>query len=959
MIMYSLLGAVEVRSGDSPIPVTAGRQRAVLAALLLHRNRVVSTAQLIDLLWPGAAPASARVTVQNYVMRLRKTLAAHGAGDRLLTRAPGYTMIVAPGELDLDDFGGLSARARAALDNGDAPAASALAAQALALWRGPALDGIELDLGGEVARLEESRLSTLEIRVTADIAQGRFEAVIPELRSLTGEHPLHEGMWRQLITALDGAGRRAEALAVFQEARRVLADQLGLEPSAALRALEAEILAGRPAAQPPAPAMLVVASGPAQLPRDIADFTGRHADVASLAGWLSAAAPAAPPVCVITGPGGVGKSTLAVHVAHEVRHLFPDGQLFVAMHDGTRPVPPELLAGRLLRDLGASSASLPDDLDERVAQYRSLLTGRRVLLVFDDVRGAGQLEAVLPGVTSCATIVTSRRRLAGLAGCRRLDLDVLRPEEARELFGAIAGPERVSREAGAVADIVEGCGYLPLAVRIAASRLAARPGWPVAELRDRLADTRRVLDELHVDELQIRTTFQLSYQALTPDHARAFRQLSVPDTSEITSAAAAALLALPEPVAERLAEGLVDVHLLGSPGPGRYRYHDLLRLFARDEGATADGAASRDDALGRLLEHYAVVSEAAVRLVRPGYLPEREGCGDQRFADAAEARAWLTAQIEGIVTTIAQAAAGQPRRAAVLARILDHVQWHLRSTSSWELWGQACQGVLATATRSGDQLAELTAREQLGQLASLRRRPAEAEVQLTAALALARELGESNRAGYVLNRLGLLAYYNDEFDQAAGLHQQALELFEAAGDHNGTCAALTNVAMARSTQGQYDVALPLLDRALRIAEEQNSEDAVAFALHHIARCQVAQGEYEAAVRTHHRNLDVLRKRGYREGEAYTLAELGRTHAAAGELHEAAGHFESAISAFRAAGDPYAASRFTLDLGHVHQRLGQVDTARALWTEALAVSETGDPATSAKLRSALESLPAGG
>ena len=541
--------------------------------------------------------------------------------------------------------------------DGDPDRAAEVLAEALELWRGRALADVPPSalVTAEADRLEESRLSVLELRIEADLGCGRPAQLVPELRRLLSDHPLREGLWALLIRALDGAGRHAEALAAYGQVREVISEELGVDPGPELQGLYQAMLtadadagprpraaAAAPATAPsPAPPAGSPAEAthrragpgsssrraPAQLPADVADFTGRAAPLERLCGLVSGArerASGAVTVAVVAGTPGLGKTTLAVHAAHRLRPDFPDGQLYVSLRGGSdHPVPADEVLARFLRDLGVDGARVPVDPEERAAMYRTRLAERQMLIVLDDARDAAQVRPLLPGTGSSAVIVSSRHRLSDLAGSRLIDLDVLDEGEAAELFTRIIGTDRAEAEPGPARDVLGVCAGLPLAIRIAGARLAARRVWTVRTLADRLADQRRRMDELTAGDLAMRACFQVSFDALphrngtSADPARAFRLLGVWQGPSIGLPAAAALIGQPEwPVADAL-EVLVDAHLLESPAPDRYRLHDLLRDYAADRARADDPPQAVEDAVRRVLDWYLRTADAAAGLVAP------------------------------------------------------------------------------------------------------------------------------------------------------------------------------------------------------------------------------------------------------------------------------------------------------------------------------------------------------
>src|SRR5580692_11351089 len=530
MLRFRVLAPLEVWTGQDWSGIGAPKWRALLAVLLLSQGQAVSTDRLIAELWGDRPPERAANLVSIYVLRLRRVIGDR-AGHLLTTRAPGYQLRLQPGELDAEQFHAL--------------------AEALALWRGRALADVPpfALVTAEAERLEESRLSTLELRIEADLGCGMHAQLVPELRRLLSDQPLRERLWGLLVRALDAAGRHAEALAAYGQAREVIAEELGVDPGPELQRLYQALLTAdlvprqqraAPAAASPAAAAPAAASRegemaagrvsrrpgagsslrrvPAQLPADVADFTCREANLDQLCAAMSEAGRRDNPavaVAVVAGAPGLGKTALAIHAAHALRRDFPDGQLYVSLRGGSeQPVPADEVLARFLRDLGVDGARIPVDAEERAALYRTRLAERQMLIVLDDARNAAQVRPLLPGTGSCAVIVTSRHRLSDLAGSRLIDLDVLDDAEATELFIRIIGAERADAEPDAVRDVVAVCAGLPLAIRIAGARLAARRGWKIRSLASRLADQRRRIDEFVAGDLAVRACFQVSFDAL-------------------------------------------------------------------------------------------------------------------------------------------------------------------------------------------------------------------------------------------------------------------------------------------------------------------------------------------------------------------------------------------------------------------------------------------------------------
>lgn len=687
---FRILGPLEVVVDDRPLALGGSKQRTVLAALLLHANRVVSSDRLIEELWNSRPPQRALNTLQSYVSHLRGVLepkrAPRASPEMLVTRAPGYLLRVTPDQVDAARFERLFEEGSAALEADDPGVAATKLRAGLALWRGQALAEFTdaVFARGEIARLEELRLVGVETRVAADLALGRHAELVGELEALIGEHPLRERLRGQLMLALYRSGRQADALRVYRDARALLADDLGIEPSADLQRLQEAILLQKPELDwaplepardptiagrvPPIEAQpgghagtsdqrtvlvgrdaerdqlrqptLLTAEGRrrgkvpgagalsgerddlSQLPPDLVDFTGREAQSAQVRDLLEWQ-PTAVVISAIAGKGGVGKTTLAIHVAYQVRHRFPDGQLYVNLRGAeAQALEPADVLAEFLRSLGVQPTAIPDGLAERAGLYRARLSDRRILVVLDNAADEAQVRPLLPGSPGCAVLVTSRRRLAGLEGAATVDLDVMEPDQAIELLGKVAGSERVAAEPEAASMLAHLCGYLPLAVRIAGARLAARRHRRLAGYATRLQDERRRLGELRAGDLEVRASFALSYQALSKDEQQMFRLLGLLNGPDFAAWVAAALLDCALEVAEDLVERLVDAQLLEAGGEDatgliRYRFHDLLRVFARERLREEEPPTIQQGALERVLTTYLVLAErAGARLER-------------------------------------------------------------------------------------------------------------------------------------------------------------------------------------------------------------------------------------------------------------------------------------------------------------------------------------------------------
>ena len=602
MAHFAVLGPLAVESPPGRWAALRGeRQRTLLAVLLLNAGQYVPVDVLVEALWPDGPPKSYTSNLHTYLSRLRDRI----DGLRVEHGPPGYRLHVEPEELDLLVFRTAVAEGRR---TGDPVAAAGHYRRALALWRGPVLAGLHVPrLDADVARLESERLAVFEDCVDAELTAGRHGELTGELQAMITEHPLRERLAAQLMIALHRAGQQGSALEVYRRLRTTLIEELGVEPGAEARRVHAAVLRG----EDPVPRLPPSVWPVCQLPPDIGDFTGREPELAELTGVLGAATGV--PVAVLSGEPGAGKSTLAVRAAHRLRPRFPDGQLYVPL--AGRDIGEVL--GDLLRALGVPGPAVPDDVRARAAVFRGRLTDRRVLLVLDDAVDPEHVRTLLPGTPGCAVLVTSRRRLSGLAGAHRLALGPLSGADAAELLNRLAGA-RVGRERADAERIITACARLPLALRIAGSRLAIRPHLRLGELADRLEDEVRRLDELTVSDLAVRSSIALSYEGLRPPARRAFRLLGRCRLADLPSWAVTTLVDDPDEAVEELVEAsLLEARGADGTGEGRYRMHDLVRLYAAELGDPEPGSGVQTVLAATL----ALADAAAARLPRTVPMP--------------------------------------------------------------------------------------------------------------------------------------------------------------------------------------------------------------------------------------------------------------------------------------------------------------------------------------------------
>lgn len=684
---FAILGPVKVFGDDGGEATLDGsKQRTVLTALLLARGGLVSDDRLSSLLWGWHPPSTINAQIYTYISRLRKYL---GPSVEIVRQRPGYCMRIGGARFDYDEFERLSGQGQADLRGGRFEAAADHFRQALALWRGPALaDVTEYLADAELPHLEEARMLTLEGRIEAELALGRHRPLVTELSALVTEHPMRERLRAQLMTTLYRCDRQAEALAVYQEGRRILAEELGVDPGATLNAVHHAILTGdldrgRADGGGRDPVSAVWAdTGPAMLPPRTVDFTGRATEVSQLTAALrppAAGAATLPAPILITGAAGVGKTALGVHVAHLVRRDFPDGELYVDL-DGMGPHPknPFEVLGWFLRALGVHELAIPCSLDERIQLYRSQLARQRTLVVLDDAASEVQVRPLLPSGPGCRVILTSRTRLSAPPGAQVTRLEPMAADEALGLLRTIVGPQRVATELRPAQRIVELCAGLPLAVRIAGVRIAAKPTWSFDRFAVRLADRSRRLDELRCGELDVRTSLHLSYERLDELSRQAFRQMALLDIPDFPAWAAAAMLGRPERRVEEILETLVDAQLLEVglvyQGRPRYRFQPLVAVFAREQAFREDNRERRRTAVDRGLDAWLGRALKARKLLSvPGLVGPGVGWrGVNAESIAAEtARNWFEGERDVLVGLLHQASAtGRHQAAWDLADVL-------------------------------------------------------------------------------------------------------------------------------------------------------------------------------------------------------------------------------------------------------------------------------------------------
>jgi DNA-binding SARP family transcriptional activator len=956
---FRILGPVEVWDGAQRLDLGGPKPHALLAVLLVHANQVVSTDHLIDELWGEAPPPTARNLIQGYVSRLRQAM--HHSGDEstpaqvLVSRPPGYLLRVEVGELDLDRFEGLTAEARQATAGGDLEDAAERWCAALALWRGPPLDGVASEALRRtvVPRLQEARLVALEERLEVDLRLGRHAQLVGELEALVASKPDRERLRRQLMLALYRSGRRAEALAVYRSTRQVLVEELGLEPGPALQQLERAILLADPTLEPALPAtnkaprQPASPRGPCQLPPDIDDFTGRQAAAAEVQQLLEGERATAIVVSAIAGKAGVGKTALAVRVAHRLRPRFADGQLYANLRGAEAQAldPTEVLAG-FLRALGVEGGVIAEGLEERVRQYRARLTDRRVLVVLDNAVSEAQVRPLLPGSRGCAALVTSRTPLGGLEAAHLLTLDVLDPDQAVALLGKLTGPGRVAAEPEAAQQIVRLCGLLPLAVRIAGARLACRRHWPLALLAERLADERRRLDELMIGDLEVRASVALSYQGRSQEEQRLFRLLGLLVVPTIPAWVAASLLDTGLAEAEELLERLVDAQLVEAAGEDqagqqRYRLHDLLRVYARERLEVEEPAPAQQASLQRVLQAYLLLAERADALLVPSGLYRYSGDPASR-PDAdhptvpiveRDPSGWFEAERASLVAAVEHGC--EARMGELGWRLADTLAGCFQLHAHWDDWQHTHTLALTAARRAGDRDAEARVLGSLGDLHAERNRTDDARRCLHQSLAAFRET--SNRYGELqsLLNLGSIDRQQGRFEDAIARLQHSLTGFRKLGARSQEAGALYYLGDVHRQQGRFDAAITCLSQSLTLVRAVADLPWEAAILRCLGLVHSAQGRFEGAIAYLQRSLVLVRAAGERLGEAYVLQSLGEVYRKQGRLDDATGSLQPSLALARTIGDPAAEAHALHTLGDIHREQGRLKDAAGCLQRSLA------------------------
>lgn len=931
-----MLGPLQVQRDGVLVPVTGPKVRALLAALLMRANTTVSLERLTELLWGDDPPETARKSIQVHAVRLRRAL-----GDGVVETQPtGYLLRVPPERHDLLRFRELTAAARA---EPRPDAERELLAAALACWRGPVLADVPAEVLSreDVEGPAEERLRAQERYFEVSLELGRPGEITDELARVTRQHPWREALWALYLEALHRSGRRADALETYRELHRMFTGELGVGPGERLRRAHRAVLADEPPEEPAAVAQPEFR--PRQLPPDVATLVGRAQLMSTLDEFVGAAPGTHPPIALLVGPAGVGKTTAAVHWAHRAARHFPDGQLFADLQ-GYSAVPAlaqlEVLT-RFSHALGVRPGQVPTELADAAALYRSVLADRQVLIVLDNVAGPSQVRALLPGSPGCAVLITSRDRLCGLAATvdtRLVELGELPPEDSLALLASIVGEERVAAEDAAARELVRLCAGLPLALRVVAANLAL---WPDRSLRGYLAELAGpdLVGRLAVpgaERLGVRRAFDLSFDAVPWPAARFFRLLGLVPGADIGVAGAAALAGLAEAEAGRLLRDLAASHLVQARGDDRFGLHDLLRAYAAERARAELSPVERATALDGLFGYYLRAAAGAATALYPDLQRLPDAPEAEEAVEPAEARRWLLAEHGNVLAAIRWTArAGQ---GSFVWRAADLLRGFFHSHRLDAEWQAAATAGLATARRAGNERAAGAMRHSLGALAWSRGDYETALVELEAAQASYRAAGARDGGDSVLHALGVVHLDLGRLDRAIEHFTAALAGTMRGGASIRAANGLINLGAVLIEHGRLAEGVEHNESALELCRRLGSPHAAAIAQCNLGYGYRVSGDLARARAVLSEALAALRELGSRDDEADALVRLAAVHRVTGDLEAAWPAARLAVTVAREAGN----QRFEVDalgaLGDLHRQAGDPAAALAEYAEAHRLAE---------------------
>ena len=926
-IRFAVLGPVRVWRGDAEIVGGPPQQRAILALLLVRAGAPVSMAELIDLLWPTDPPPSAANVVHRYIGMLRRQLEpdlpTRVAGRWLVRQVGSYRLNVDVGSLDLLRFRERVQIARAHAAEGQ-PAAVDEFVAALALWRGPCLTGVDASVHAQAAfaEVDRERVAVALEAADAALSGARCATVLAVLREIAALHPLDEPLQARLMLTLASSGYQAEALSTFRRVSARLSEELGIDPGTELRAAHQRVLrqqVGQPTAasiavaMPPTEAQATPPSHtspvilPAQLPPDLSMFTGRRTELARLNALLDPRqSGASMPICVVDGIAGIGKTSFAVHWAHQLAERYPDGQLYVDLRgfdpSGAVLSPSKALRG-FLDALGVSPQRVPDSTEAQAGLYRSLLNGRRVLIMLDNARDVTQVRPLLPASPGCLAIITSRNQLSGLItthAARTITLDPFSTDEAREVLTRRLGERRLADELGALDEIIAGCAGLPLATAIVAARATIHPNMPLAEIADELRDERTRLDAFSADDdvaADVRAVFSWSYRQLSQSAGRLFRLLSVHAGPDISRNAAASLLGVTRREVRQLLAELTSARLLVEHYPGRYRAHDLIRVYAAELSESLDGEEERREALGRLFDHYLITAHHAQLHLWPLYLPAepptpRPGVTPEDCPDRASALDWFTEERQVLNSAVKRAASSELARYAW--ELAMRQQQFFQLSARYHDWAGTMRVALQAAREQGDLPAQARMHRSLAGAYHFLRREEPAIEHLTSTCALFNQLGYRLEHGYVCANFGAIRRELGQVDAAMQHYKDALELFREMDNAKGQATSLEGIGWCETQHGNTCVAVGLIEEGMQLYRQIGDANGVGYCYSTLGKLRQSLDQHEAAIDCFTSAIEQLTSAGDRADTAECLLWRGDSHVVLGAAETATADWQRAL-----------------------------------------------------------------